>query len=120
MLSEEIMEVFQVYSWPGNVRELRNLIERFMVLEPGPEIPVEQLPARMLEAYSEAVGVDITDVTDSRYKEAVEEFRRNFIIRAMRAANGNQTHAARSLGLHRNTLLHHLREMHIESEEYGL
>ncbi len=119
-LSEEILEVFQVYPWPGNVRELRNLIERLMVLEPGPEISVEQLPTRMLEAYSEAVGVDITDVTDSRYKEAIEEFRRNFIIRAMRAANGNQTHAARSLGLHRNTLLHHLREMHIESEEYGL
>ncbi|MFC1559099.1 sigma-54-dependent transcriptional regulator [Gemmatimonadota bacterium] len=118
-LNEEILEVFQVYSWPGNVRELRNLIERLMVLEPGPEVSVEQLPTRMLEAYSEAVGVDITDVTDSRYKEAIEEFRRNFIIRAMRTANGNQTHAARSLGLHRNTLIHHLREMHIEPGEYG-
>lgn len=118
-LGEEVLEVFQVYSWPGNVRELRNLIERMMVLEPGPVVPVEQLPAGMLEAYSETVGVDITNVIASRYKEAVEEFRRNFIVRAMRAAGGNQTHAANSLGLHRNTLLHHLKEMRIEPAEYG-
>lgn len=118
-LSDEILEVFQVYEWPGNVRELRNLIERLMVLEPGPEVPVGQLPAQMLEAYSEEIGVDITEVTESRYKEAIEEFRRAFIVRAMRAANGNQAHAARSLGLHRNTLLHHLKTLRIQPEEYG-
>ncbi len=119
-LREEVLEVFQVYTWPGNVRELRNLLERLMVLEPGPEIPVEHLPTRMLEEYSDTVGVDITEVSESRYKEAVEEFRRNLIIRAMRTAKGNQTQAARSLGLHRNTLLHHLKEMQISPEEFGL
>ncbi len=118
-LSDEVLEVFQVYRWPGNVRELKNLIEQFMVLERGPEVPVDHLPERMLEAYQEEIGVDITEIQESRYKDAVEEFRRTFIVRAMRTADGNQAHAARLLGLHRNTLLHHLKTLDIKPEEYG-
>lgn len=118
-LSDEVEELFQVYDWPGNVRELKNLVERFMVLEPGPEVAVVNLPDRMLEAYRREIGVDITEVTESRYKEAIEEFRRAFIVRAMRTASGNQAQAARLLGLHRNTILHHLRALEILPAEYG-
>ena len=118
-LSDEVQEVFEVYDWPGNVRELRNLIERLTVLEPGPEVSVESLPDHMLDAYRKEIGVAITDVTKSRYKEAIEEFRRAFIVRAMRIAEGNQIRAASILGLHRNTLSHHLRALKILPEEYG-
>jgi len=118
-LSDEVLEVFQVYRWPGNVRELRNLVEQLMVLEPGPSVPVDHLPERMLEEYHEEIGVDITEVQESRYKDAIEEFRRTLIVRAMRTAEGNQAHAARLLGLHRNTLLHHLKTLAIKPSEYG-
>jgi len=118
-LSDEVREVFEVYDWPGNVRELKNLIEKLTVLELGPTVTVESLPAHMLDAYREEIGVAITDVTESRYKEAVEEFRRAFIVRAMRIAKGNQVHAAQILGLHRNTLSHHLRALEITPAEFG-
>ena len=34
--------VFQQYEWPGNIRELRNLIERLMIMVPGPVIEATQ------------------------------------------------------------------------------
>ncbi len=38
------------------------------------------------------------------YAEAVREFRKAFIVAALRETNGNQSKAARVLGMHRNTL----------------
>ena len=37
-VSREAMAVLQQYEWPGNIRELRNLIERLMIMVPGPVI----------------------------------------------------------------------------------
>ncbi|HVI95712.1 MAG TPA: sigma-54 dependent transcriptional regulator [Anaeromyxobacter sp.] len=49
-LSEEAVEVLVAYSYPGNVRELRNVLERALILELGPEITPASLvlgkPAR--------------------------------------------------------------------------
>ena len=118
-LSDNVKEVFEVYNWPGNVREMRNLIERLTVLEPGPEVSIDGLPEQMLSVYSEEIGIPITSATGSRYKDAIEEFRRAFIVRAMRVAEGSQVRAAEILGLHRNTLIHHLRAFDIRPEEYG-
>ena len=39
-----------------------------------------------------------------RYDEAVGEFERRFIISALEKNNGNQTKAAKAMGIHRNTL----------------
>ena len=41
-ISPEAMAVFQQYEWPGNIRELRNLIERLMIMVPGPVIDPAQ------------------------------------------------------------------------------
>lgn len=43
------------------------------------------------------------------YAEAVEEFRKEFILTVLRDVNGNATKAARLLGMHRNTLARTLR-----------
>lgn len=117
-LSDNVKEVFEVYNWPGNVREMRNLIERLTVLEPGPEVSIDGLPEHMLSVYTEEIGIPITSTTGSRYKDAIEEFRRAFIVRAMRVAEGSQVRAAEILGLHRNTLTHHLRSFDIGPDEY--
>ena len=45
VIPDEALETMQRWAWPGNVRELANLIERAMILSPGPrlEIPVAEL-----------------------------------------------------------------------------
>jgi len=39
------LERLSTYAWPGNVRELRNLVERMMIMAPGPAITLADLPA---------------------------------------------------------------------------
>jgi DNA-binding protein Fis len=39
-----------------------------------------------------------------RYEEAVSEFERKFIMTALEKNKGNQTKAAKAMGIHRNTL----------------
>ena len=38
------MRALQAHSWPGNVRELRNLMERLVIMTPGPSIDLPDLP----------------------------------------------------------------------------
>lgn len=48
-------------------------------------------------------------------EEAVEEFEKRFIKAAMDGAKGNQSRAARLLGIHRNTLSRKLEKFHLDS-----
>ena len=41
------LERLAAYAWPGNVRELRNLVERLMIMAPGPAITIADLPAQV-------------------------------------------------------------------------
>lgn len=51
------------------------------------------------------------------YSEAVREFKKAFITNVLQERNGNQSRAAQSLGMHRNTLSRTLSELHIERPE---
>jgi two-component system, NtrC family, response regulator AlgB len=46
-LSREVHKVLLAWPWPGNVRELRNVIERALILAPGPTLEREVFPERM-------------------------------------------------------------------------
>jgi formate hydrogenlyase transcriptional activator len=48
-ISQDSMRLMQQYAWPGNVRELRNVIERAVILAPGPRLTVP-MPQAMLPA----------------------------------------------------------------------
>ena len=49
-----------------------------------------------------------------RYSEAVREFQRMFLTTVLREANANQVRAAKSLGIHRNTLRRQIRELEVD------
>jgi Fis family transcriptional regulator, factor for inversion stimulation protein len=48
------------------------------------------------------------------YSEGVREFKKAFITHVLQERNGNQSRAAQSLGMHRNTLSRTLSELQIE------
>jgi DNA-binding NtrC family response regulator len=106
-VSSEALELLLAYSWPGNVRELRNVIERAVLLCGGDVIGPEHLPTdKMLqrvtlftpqEAPLERSRVVLDAALAQRDKQAC--------LDALARSGGNQTRAARLLGISRNTLL---------------
>jgi DNA-binding NtrC family response regulator len=101
-LSPDALERLRQYVWPGNVRELRNVIERALLLCHGDEITADHLPAAL--SRSAPVG-PVRALTNG------DELRR--ITEALKLCGGNQTKAARLLGVSRGTLVGRL-------NEYGL
>jgi len=98
--SPGVLPVLLEYDWPGNVRELENIIERSVALVRGPVIRLADLP---LDLALPDAGPGSPEPGLS-LKEARERFERQFILRVLDRVDWNQSHAARLLGLHRNTL----------------
>ena len=97
-MSRELREQLLAHPWTGNVRELRNLIERAMILEEGTVLTSRFLPLT-------------GDDTRPRHSEAadeaiipLEEVELLMVQRALRAARGNQSQAARLLQVSRDQL----------------
>jgi len=53
------------------------------------------------------------------YFEATREFKKQFILAALRTAHGDQSRAAQPLGMHRNTLVRNIRCLNIDIRALG-
>jgi DNA-binding NtrC family response regulator len=107
-LARDVQEPLLGYDWPGNVRELANVIERAVVLGPGPEVTLRDLPARIVAAAPKMS-------TDSfSYRQALDVARRTVITRALAQTDGNRAAAARALGIHKTYLLQLMRGLGID------
>ena len=95
-LTPEALEKMTLYSWPGNVRELRNAIEYAFVLCPSGAIGTAHPPAKIVSA-GEAVTPECR-LDDTCLDE------RASLLQVLRDAGGNQTAAARQLGVSRVTI----------------
>jgi Nif-specific regulatory protein len=96
------------YDWPGNVRELENAIERALVLGSTDTILVEDLPDSISEVATPA-GVPAT-----KYAGAMKDTKKQVILQALQEANGSYIDAAKSLGLHPNSLLRLIRRLDLK------
>jgi DNA-binding NtrC family response regulator len=97
-ISEAAMEALQAHGWPGNVRELRNAIERALVLCDGPALLPEHLPPPVPFAPADGQGAPESPAA------AVDDERAR-ILAALAACGGNQSRAARQLGISRKVLI---------------
>jgi transcriptional regulator with GAF, ATPase, and Fis domain len=99
------LEALCAYDWPGNVRELRNVLERAIVMSRGDVVRVPwALGAR--GAAEPGAGPDPRPLA-----ERLREFKRERLRAALALADGNQTQAAESLGLHRQSFARMLKEL---------
>ncbi len=93
-------------TWPGNVRELRAMVEAAAALAgPGGE-PVDAALLRFVAG--EADDVPAAPAGRGTLSEAVAEVERRMMSEALAAAGGNQSEAARTLGLSRVGLIRKL------------
>jgi transcriptional regulator with GAF, ATPase, and Fis domain len=99
------------YRWPGNVRELENEIARGASLG-GEVISVEDLSPQVA-AGDPAAALESPD--DLTLKQRVERLERTLLREALHRSGGNQTQAARLLGLSRFGLQKKLRRYGLEA-----
>jgi transcriptional regulator with GAF, ATPase, and Fis domain len=118
-VSEEAMERLRSHPWPGNLRELRNVVDRAVLLAGHGRIERDHVllgPERM-EDPSE-FGEPVTGVTltlpdgivpvEPRELSPADAAERRRIVEALGKAGGNQTTAAKLLGISRRTLVYKL------------
>jgi psp operon transcriptional activator len=91
------------HDWPGNVRELRNVVERAVYRAAGGEAPIESLQLDPFESpWRPGAARDARPASaplPADFTQAVADFERSLVQRALSAAAGSQGAAASSLGL---------------------
>jgi sigma-54 specific flagellar transcriptional regulator A len=107
----DAIETLRAYAWPGNVRSLENTIERAVLLAPGPEITVDDLPERIRQPQSSVQRTASAALPDSGIdlRNAVEQYENRLIVQALERTGRNKNRAAQLLGLNRTTLVEMLK-----------
>lgn len=98
-----------MYDWPGNVRELRNAIERAVTYAKESFITQEDLPETVLRG---AEGQDRYNFHEWKEK-TLERLEKEFLEKALEEHDGNVTHSAKALGIHRSTLQRLMRKYNL-------
>jgi formate hydrogenlyase transcriptional activator len=106
-----IMEALVRYPWPGNVRELQNVIERAVILSPGPtlQVPLGDLsPVAPLAPEPRSTSVSLVDVEREHILVVLRET--SWVV-------GGPNGAAARLGMKRSTLQKKMKKLGISRPE---
>jgi len=107
-VSKATLHALMEYDWPGNVRELKNIIERFVIMNPSEVIDVKEV----LPSFRE-VKADYSNYKTLR--EAREQFERDFILKKLRENNWNISKTAEELEIERSNLHRKIKSLGIET-----
>ena len=103
-ISKTDMDKLMDYKWPGNIRELENLIELI--------VNVGYIPTKITEGNLES---DIKKDTNAKAEElSLDYVEKIHIAKVLKMYSGNITHAAKVLGIGRNTLYRKIKKHGIE------
>ncbi len=98
------------YHWPGNVRELRNIIERAVIFADSEDIEPEHI--LLAEEKKSGDGLVFT-MPQMNKPPSLFEVERELILQALKQARGNQTRAAKALGLSLDTFRYRMKKYDI-------
>lgn len=101
-LSEGVYQRLGEYSWPGNVRELRGIIERSLLSCTGHVLTTADLKDLPAPIFDDARPLALSDY--AKAGKMLEDVAWDYINQVLAETCGNQSEAARRLGIHRNTL----------------
>ncbi len=132
-MSKETLQTLQAYGWPGNVRELDNVMQRALILQPGPAIRPIDLGLQAKDIYSAkpSLLVSEADVNSSVLNEPVtflhpeeedsdllgndlrqREF--EIIVETLKKERGSKKNTAERLGISARTLRYKLARLREE------
>ena len=97
-ISKSAMDLMTQYDWPGNVREMKNALERAVVMGNGKQIMPEDLPTFACRPQYPGLEVGLS------LKDAIDAFKKEFILLNLRNTNGNRSLAAKNMQIQRTYL----------------
>ncbi|MBI3780250.1 MAG: sigma-54-dependent Fis family transcriptional regulator [candidate division NC10 bacterium] len=113
-IDDKAVRILMEYPWPGNVRELSHVIERAVLWSQGERLAEEQLALatspQALTSTSQPPPIAPVQGTLPPEGIALAEWERSLIEQALRECAGNQTKAAKRLGISRDTLRYRLKK----------
>jgi DNA-binding NtrC family response regulator len=118
-LTHRAQIVLAQHAWPGNVRELENALGHAAMMVMSDTIDVQDLPEYLRAptaswtANSEPPATHAAPILTEF--GALEDHERELVVRAMEAAGGNQSHAARLLRIGRDALRYKLKKYNLQS-----
>jgi len=107
--SSKVMNILKGYFWPGNVRELQNVIERSVVLCKNDSITVKDM--YLGNENISVKGIEIEPVFS--LKEAVNDFKKDYITKVLENTGWKQTKASNILKIQRTYLSRLINELNI-------
>jgi len=120
-ISETTTQKLLSYSWPGNIRELQNVVERALILSSGPILDLENhlttvAAAPVVSDQPLEVPPVLADADQSPMK-TLHEVERAHILAVLEQTRGvieGANGAAKTLGMHPNTLRHRMEKLGIK------
>ncbi len=108
-LAQSEVAKLQNYDWPGNVRELRNVLERSLFLQSGPEIR----PSLLITAGTGGTQYAAASPGGLAPVKTLEETEKAHILSSLARFQGNLTQTAKALGISLSTLKRKIKDYHL-------
>jgi len=100
----EVLALLSEHDFPGNVRELQNVIESGLILSQGRTLRAEHIADRLMRLS------DVSDRSDASVIAPLDTVERDHLEAALKKTGGNQSQAARLLGISRATLIYRMKK----------
>ncbi len=97
--SESVNDCFCRYNWPGNVRELENEIRMIMEIAEDRELISDQHLTPRIVAFSRSPRVREGGERDLSFRQNVDQFEKNELLRLLQENRGNKSKTARDIGM---------------------
>ena len=107
------LNLMRNYRWPGNTRELKNLVQRLLIMNRGPEVSVEEVEEALRPGETGAaleLAVPET-LFDRPLRDARDLFERAYLEHHLRATGGNVSYVAEISGMERTHLYRKLKQL---------
>jgi DNA-binding NtrC family response regulator len=109
-VTPEAMDCLVRYQWPGNIRELKNVIERVMILGDRPWLDLIDLPEELVQRAGQSEEPEEPALRRAENGTSLKDMEHTMVAQALERSGGNQSQAARLLGISRDALRYKMKK----------